>query len=174
MEKDPSASTIPQLISIYTDITGTPTGFSWGTVFSLPLDGIFRVLNEKVIDSDGNTLTVIPISNKDFDTSQSKPYHYPRRRTAFRLGVLDSTSPSIEVFGRPNTIVDSYHLRYVRKPKPIIVDDLDVADSIDGYYNSRTSELDIALHRDILKVATTLAEQYYYDKYGTSGNQRQD
>jgi hypothetical protein len=176
LSQDVSASTLPQLIKVYTDTTGTPTGFSWGTVFSIPSDGIFKVLNEKVVDDSNETYTVNQITNEEFDVKQSKPYKYPRRRTAYRLGLLDSTTPSIEIFGRPGVTLNTYKLRYIRKPLPIIVDDI-TPDTIDGLDTERTSELDISLHREVLKIATTLAEQYYYDKYGnngTEGNQRQN
>jgi hypothetical protein len=63
-----------------------------------------------------------------------------------------------------------YVLRYVRKPKPIIVEVLTGGDTIDGYTEINTSELDISLHRSIVELATKLAEMYYYDKYGTEGN----
>jgi hypothetical protein len=176
LNQDTSASTLPQLITVYSDTTGTPTGFSWGTVFSLPTTGIFKVLNEKVTDTLGETYTVIQVSNDDFDIKQSKPYKYPRRRTAYRMGLLDTTTSSIEIFGRPGVTLSSYKLRYIRKPLPIILENL-VGETIDGLTTARTCELDAGLHREVLKIASTLAEQYYYDKYGnngTEGNQRQD
>jgi hypothetical protein len=261
LEQDPSAASLSQLITLFEDTTGTPTGFSWGTVFNLPETGVLRVLNEKVSDTDGNDYTIDQISSQEFDIKQSKPYHYPRRRTAWRLPLEDSAI-AVELFGRPNIVFDTYKLRYVRKPKPIIVENLKTispfntdmvdnytitsggtgysvgdkisitgtnsnavfqvtevnagvitdlslivrgagitaglnsttriyplvpanttatitvtivsADTIDGEYLPRTSELDISLHREIVKIAATLAEQYYYDKYGTSGDQRQN
>jgi hypothetical protein len=170
LSQDISASTLPQLITTYIDETGTPTGFSWGTVFSLPTNGIYKILNEQVVDSNNESYTVTQVTNEEFDIKQSKPYKYPRRRTAYRLGILDITTPSIEIFGRPDVTLSSYKLRYIRKPLPIIIGNLS-GESIDGLFTPRTSELDISLHREIVKIASTLAEQYYYDKYGTNGTQ---
>jgi hypothetical protein len=270
LENDPSASTLPQLITTHIDSSGsTSYSYSWGTTFTVPTTGILKVLNEELIDSHGVapvTYTIVPITNIEFDIKQSKPYHYPRRRTAWRLPILGTstedeevfaspTTPSVEVFARPGTTLSSYKMRYVRKPRPIIVTDLQTlspfamgvvatytstagtgysvgdvltlvggtlpatfrvlaltgsgvasvgmitngygmtagtkettpvppsggsgcqititianASTIDGEYSPRDSELDPALHRDILKIASTLAEQYYYDKYGTESD----
>ena len=170
LSQDTSASTIPQLITIYQNGLSSLTGYSGGIVFSIPTNGIMKVLNERVEDDSNNNYTVIPISNDQFTISQTKPYKFPRRRTAWRLGVLDVTTPSVEIFGRPNITPTVYTLRYVRKPKPIIVSNLTGGDTIDGYTASSTSELDISLHRSIVELATKLAEMYYYDKYGSEGN----
>lgn len=260
LENDPSASTLPQLITTHIDSSGsTSYSYSWGTTFTVPTTGILKVLNEELIDSHGVapvTYTIVPITNIEFDIKQSKPYHYPRRRTAWRLPILESSTPSVEVFARPGTTLSSYKMRYVRKPRPIIVTDLQTlspfamgvvatytvstagsgysigdvltlttgvlpatfrvltlsgtgvatvgmitngygmttgakattsvpsfirsgcqititvanASTIDGEYLPRDSELDPGLHRDILKIASTLAEQYYYDKYGTESD----
>lgn len=170
LSQDPSASTLPQLIAVYQDGIGAPSVYSWGTVFTLPTDGIMKVLNERVEDDSNVSYSVIPISNEEFTISQSKPYRFPRRRTAWRLGVLNATTFSVELFGRPDVTLSTYNLRYVRKPKPIIVETLTGGDTIDGYTAIRTSELDISLHKSIVELAVKLAEMYYYDKYGTEGN----
>ena len=256
LKVDPTASQFPQLIDIYESTTpATTTGFSWGRVFT-GVSGILSILNETVSDTDDVVYTVLPVSPAQFDSYQSTPYKYPPRRRAWKIAELNSATNSVELFGRPNTTLEKYKVRYVRKPKPIIISDLQTlspfaigvvntynvttpgtgyavndiltlttgtspatfkvltvsagtvtsvgvvykgygmtagakattsvpssgrtgckititvvnASTIDGEYLPQTSALDSGLHRDILKIASTLAEQYYYDKYGTDGN----
>jgi hypothetical protein len=168
---------LAQLYDTYTDnVPVSNAGYSWGILFKLPTNGIIKVLNEVITDTSTNIdYTVITLSNIEFQQKQISPYKYPPRRRAWRLLVTPSTESNIEVFCRPEVTTSSivYKLRYVRKPNPIILTNLaslTPAASIDGQTAARTSELDIACHRDILKLAATLAEQYYYDKYETDGN----
>lgn|SRR4030042_813628 len=255
---EPSA--FPQLIETYIDSTPTSSPmYSWGTVFNGVSNGsnkVIQILNEEIIDSNDNVYTVIPLSAVQYDKKQISPYKYPPRRRAWRVESLSSSINKVEILPRPNITLTDYKVRYVRKPKPIIISDLQTlspfamgvvatytvstpgtgysvgdvltlttgtspatfrvltlsgstvltvgvldkgygntagakattsvpsagrsgcqititvanASTIDGEYSPQTSELDASWHRDILKIAATLAEQYYYDKYGTDGN----
>jgi len=168
LKVDPSATMFPQLITIYESTTPTTTStFSWGVTFP-NVTGLLSVLNEIVIDSVGAAYTVIPLSAEQFDRFQWTPYKYPPRRRAWRINEMQSTTNAVEIFGRPNITLAKYRVRYVKKPEPIIL--ASITPSIDGISTSQTCKLDTGLHRDILKIAVGLAEQYYYDKYGTDGN----
>jgi len=169
LKVDPSAMQFPQLITTSENSTPSANGFSWGTIFPM-VTGLLSILNETVTDSNGTVHTVLPINQTQFDIYQSTPYKYPPRRRAWRISGLSSTVNSVELFGRPNTTLTTYKVRYVKKPEPIILSTLSSPDSIDGKTAVTTSLLDAGLHRDILKIAVTLAESYYYDKYGTDGN----
>jgi hypothetical protein len=260
LKVDPSASQFPQLIDIYESSTPISSStFSWGITFPF-VNSVLSILNELVIDTEDVSYTIIPVSPAQFNNYQITPYRFPPRRRAWRIGELQIGVNSVEIFGRPNTTLSKYRIRYVKKPKPIIISDLQTlspfaigvvstytvstpgtgyvvgdvltlptgaginpatfqvltvsagtvltvsvinkgygqttgtkattsvpssgrsgcqititvanASTIDGEYLPQTSELDSGLHRDILKVAATLAEQYYYDKYGNDGADR--
>lgn len=255
LKVDPSATLFPQLITIYESTTPTLNStFSWGSTFPM-VNNILGILNELLLDSNDVVYTVIPVTASQFDSYQITPYRFPPRRRAWRIGEMQNNVNSVEIFGRPNITLAKYRVRYVKKPRPIILSDLQTlspfaigvvstytvsnggtgysvndvltlnigtspatfkvltvnsgvvtsvavlykgygqtdgvksttvvpivgtgcqititvanASTIDGEYLPQTSELDSGLHRDILKIAATLAEQYYYDKYGTDGN----
>jgi hypothetical protein len=63
--------------------------------------------------------------------------------------------------------ITKYEVRYVAKPKPIVLIDLEDNLSIDGYTKETPCELDASLHEDILKRAVELASAYYKGDLGT-------
>jgi hypothetical protein len=63
--------------------------------------------------------------------------------------------------------ITKYEIRYVAKPKPIVLCDLDDNLSINGYTKETPCELDESLHDDILKRAVELASAYYKGDLGT-------
>ncbi len=177
LQADPSGNAIPELITSYTIGSPTQDGFQ-GTrsyVFTLPVD-IVKILNEEVIDSISSIFVVLGISNEQLQVKLSKPYKYPPVRRAWRIGLEETTGiAKVEIIPRDAIVLSTYKLRYVRKPTPIILTDLSAltpAETIDGEHAITQCELSTGLHREILKIATTLAEQYYYDKYGTSGDKQ--
>jgi len=174
LKEEPAADRFPEITKIEVVASPAGAGFSGipSFIFDLPTD-IVKVLNESV-EASGIVYTVLPISNEQFQVKQSKPYKYPPRRRAWRLGVSTATGipaglPSVEIVPREGLTLTNYKLRYVRKPTPIIVAIL--SDPIDGLTAVTECELSSGLHREILKLAATLAEQYYMDKYGTNRDQ---
>lgn len=67
----------------------------------------------------------------------------------------------IELIGRTDADSLSYKMRYIRKPKPIILVDLEDGLSIDGYTKKTECEIDSELHREILQRAVELAKASY-------------
>lgn len=134
---------------------------------------------------------VVPIKYTEYMRLMSKPFKEPLKNTAWRIitkgrdGDADidkstgdpttvdkSVSTKIEIVittadknkykknGETNTI--KYNIRYVRKPRPIILTDLsdsfgeDI--SIDGYKQAMTCELNESTHEAILQRAVELAK----------------
>jgi len=162
--QEPDANRFPELIIVGSESTLGSGGYESSFTFKAP-SGIIKILNEKVLDDKGETYTVLPISNEQLQTKLSKPYKYPPRRRAWRIGLNASDIAFVEVIARPNVNLLNYEYRYVKKPDPIVIEDI-APDSIDGISSITECNLDAGLHRDILKLASGLAEQYYYDKYG--------
>ena len=134
---------------------------------------------------------VIPIKYTEYMRLMSKPFKEPLKNTAWRIitkgrdgdvnidtsigdptTVAKSVSLKIEIVvtsadknkykksGETNTI--QYNIRYIRKPRPIILTDLsdsfgeDI--SIDGYKQAMTCELNESTHEAILQRAVELAK----------------
>jgi hypothetical protein len=253
----------PHLVNIFTSAPAGSDPFSGGTIFPGTSDGsnkVLAILNEKVVDSDDIEYTVLPLDPITYTRKTVTPYKYPPRRRAWRIERMNSTVNTVEIIGRPNVTLASYVSRYIKKPRPIILEDLQIlapfytnmintyiansngsgyvlgdiltvvsgtapsgnatfqvtgvsggavtqvvvvnrgfditasatkatittglgddnatlnitvisASTIDGEYTPSVGELDAVHHRNILKLASNLAEQYYYDKHGTNGDQ---
>lgn len=157
----------------------------------LPDDpAVWFIINERVkVTRAGVTnpvlLTVKPLSMDEYDRLMSKPYKRPLKYQAWRL--INSTSQpasgsirydsSCDIIAGPNDTITSYSIRYVKRPKPVIVGDLDGL-SINGYEfgiwqasnaNPQTNppkgpaftngcELDEIIHEEILQRAVELAK----------------
>ena len=174
LQAEPSGDRFPELITLLTSSSPTTNGFDGNFVFDSPT-ALLKVLNETVTDGS-DTYVVLPISNEQYQVKLSKAYKYPPRRRAWRLG-LDKPSasgtPSVEIVARPGITLTNYTVRYVKKPEPIILaylTDVVPPGTIEGETTPQTSQLNTGLHLEILKFAVTLAETYYYDKYGTDGD----
>lgn len=171
------------------------------TIFKLP-DNYLRILNEVVYSytvdpigdpggeepTPGETIqlplsalrySVIPISFEQYTVLMAKPYNYPHRRTAWRLLNTGGEIPLyIEILSRANTLsplkgLAEYRITYLVVPTPIILEALATGESIRGINTESETNLIESLHPFILDKAVTLAEQYYYDKYGNPQSQQQ-
>ena len=70
-------------------------------------------------------------------------------------------TPIIELIGRIDKGSISYTVRYIRKPRPIILTNLDDELSIQGISKESTCELDESIHYEILQRAVELAKAAY-------------
>lgn len=125
------------------------------------IENLLLIINER-IDVVRNTknisLVIKSISFDEYDRLMQKPFKYPTYNQAWRLMVNGKVS---DIVIGPNDTASDYHIRYIRKPKPIIVDLL-VGVTIDGYNApidvDNPCELDEILHQEILQRAVELAK----------------
>lgn len=131
---------------------------------ALPSD-VMMIVNEKVTVTRGTgttNLVVKPIRFNEYDDLMSKPFKRPLRNQAWRL-ISGDTDNKADLIVGPSDVITNYSMRYIRRPKPIIVGDLDGL-TIDGYtYGTGTNqakgcELDPSLHEEILQRAMELAK----------------
>ena len=131
---------------------------------ALPSD-VMMIVNEKVTVTRGTgttNLVVRPIRFNEYDDLMSKPFKRPLRNQAWRL-ISGDTDNKADLIVGPSDVITNYSMRYIRRPKPIIVGDLDGL-TIDGYtYGTGTNqakgcELDSSLHEEILQRAMELAK----------------
>lgn len=140
-----------------------------GMVFVLPDNTLF-ILNEHIqySHSDSTLHNVKPLSHEEYSRLISKPYKKPKKNQAWRLY---SGKNKVEIItDNSNTNLHSYTVRYVRKPYPIILEDLSNFSNellIDGQYlpydfsHQHNSELDESLHREIVRRAVEIAKADY-------------
>lgn len=148
-------------------------------VYAFP-DDVYIVINETLFETTPGTNSlkryqVIPLRYDEYTRLMSKPFKRPLKYQAWRLINTGNYSSNkynryVEIITAPGISgTPTYQIRYIRKPKPIIVGSLDGL-SIGGYvYNADTPgtgqlaansycELDPILHEDILQRAVELAK----------------
>lgn len=125
---------------------------------SLPTKFMFA-LNEAVeVTRDGKKvlLQVVPIKFDEYSRLMCKPYKRPLKYQAWRLINNDSANKADIIIG-PSDSLTKYTLRYVRRPNPIIVSNLDGL-TIEGKSSTSECELDPVIHEEILQRAVELAK----------------
>ena len=88
--------------------------------------------------------------------------NFSENSTVFEVNMKALTVPAVEIVGKFKNGIQSYMMRYVSKPKPIILEDLATPDlSIDGYTEVMECELPEECHEEILERAVALAKLAY-------------
>lgn len=101
-------------------------------------------------------LQVIPVKFDEYSRLMCKPYKRPLKYQAWRLTNNDVVNKADIIVG-PSDTLTKYTIRYVRRPNPIIVSDLDGL-TIEGKSTATECELDPILHEEILQRAVELAK----------------
>ena len=101
-------------------------------------------------------LQVIPIKFDEYSRLMCKPYKRPLKYQAWRL-TNNNTSNKADIVIGPSDTLTKYTIRYVRRPNPIIVSDLDGL-TIENKSTTTECELDPILHEEILQRAVELAK----------------
>lgn len=125
---------------------------------TLPSKLMFAI-NEMVEVSRNNKtvlLQVVPIKFDEYSRLMCKPYKRPLKYQAWRLTNNDVVNKADIIVGPTDTLT-KYTIRYVRRPNPIIVSNLDGL-SIEGKEDKMECELDPILHEEILQRAVELAK----------------
>ena len=150
----------------------TPTTYvkfdSRSVLYEMPSDILFA-LNETAIATENSKtrlITIVPISFEEYARILSKPYKQPLKNQGWRLlntGMNGTTQARIsEIVVKAGATVSDYIIRYVRRPKPIILTTLTETNvSLDGETNVTECELDRILHPEILQRAVELAKNAY-------------
>lgn len=135
-------------------------------LYTFPTEA-FVIVNE-TLTVDKKYFQVIPLKYDEYIRLMSKPYKRPLKNQAWRLinsGNITKDSDKdvynkvVEIITTPECedLALNYKVRYVRKPQPIIVGNLDGL-TIGGKSNISPCELDPILHEDILQRAVELAK----------------
>lgn len=130
------------------------------TSITLP-DDLMMAINEMVKVERGTNkkevlLQVIPLKFDEYTRLMSKPFKRPLKYQAWRL-INSSVKNKADLIIGPSDTICNYTLRYIKRPAPIIVSDLDGL-TIEGTSSKSECQLDPILHEEILQRAVELAK----------------
>lgn len=160
------------LITVAKPSQYTPTGDyvkfdDRSQLYKMPPD-ILLMLNEtgiNTVDGVNRLISIVPMNYEEYARLMSKPWKQPLKNQGWRLfhstGGVDFVS---EIVIKYNSSLADYKIRYVKRPKPIILANL--ADeysnvSIEGISTITECELDPIIHPEILQRAVELAKSAY-------------
>lgn len=120
-------------------------------------------INEQLTVSRGDSteyLQVVPITYDEYRRLMSKPFKRPLKYQAWRLLNTSGGVNKADLVVGPGDSIQSYSIRYVKRPRAIILSDLEGV-TLDGQTEAQTCELDPILHPEILQRAVELAKAAY-------------
>lgn len=129
-------------------------------------DDVMMLVNEYVIvnrDNKEERLVVIPITYTQYSMFMSKPYKRPIKNQAWRLLDNSNNKKAADLIVGPFDEIKEYVIRYVRRPRAIILRDFTGEDvSFDGgIQTEQTCELDKSLLPELVQRAVELAKAAY-------------
>lgn len=140
--------------------------------YNIP-DEAYLISNEnaKITSTDCFNNTIIdvkPVTQDEFDTQIKNPFKTPNEKIAWRLDFSKIDNKKVVEIVSPYNITGSleYRMRYLKYPKPIILENLTSlypgdALTIDGLSAITPCELDKAIHPEIIDRAVEIALRDY-------------
>lgn len=137
---------------------GLPIGMeSSSKFFTLPED-LWFITYEAADTENGvcgkTTLSVYPVRQDEYHKIKKNPFRGANDRRVLRLDLADGVVELISKF-----TIDKYYIRYLKKLKPIILEDLPDGLTIEHYSTTTGCELHEGLHQQILEMAVMMALQ---------------
>lgn len=136
-------------------------GVSDNSVFyKLPEDIAFITMEQIIYNDEslkcynGSNATVYPITQDEYSRIKNNPFRGPTKYKAIRL---DAGNNIVELVSKFK--INTYLVRYLSRPKPIILEDLPNDLTIEGETNKSECKLNSILHDTILERAVQIALQ---------------
>jgi len=101
-----------------------------------------------------NTIEVVPTTQDEYHKIRRNPFRGANGRRALRLDLADN---AVELVSKKKVL--KYHIRYIRKPDPIVLVNLPDGMAIQGVREATNCKLHEGLHGRILQRAVALAIQ---------------
>lgn len=126
--------------------------------FKLPEDLLFITYEAVDLNDSGlgcmdvSGVPVIPVTQDEYHRIKKNPFRGPNERRAIRL---DLDKKVVEII--PRYAINKYIVRYLARPRPIILNKLPDNLSINGVSDKTECELNPVIHRAILERAVKLA-----------------
>lgn len=137
------------------------TGVSNNSVFyKLPNDVAFITMEQVTYNDEslgcynGSIATVYPVTQDEYSRIKNNPFRGP---TKYKVVRLDSGENTVELVSKYK--IEEYLLRYLSKPKPIILETLPNDLTIEGVSEKTECTLHPILHDTILERAVQIALQ---------------
>lgn len=126
--------------------------------FTLPED-LWFITYEAVNLSDIHCraltpMDVYPVTQDDYNKTRRNPFRGANDRRALRLDLSDGVVEIVSKYP-----VSTYYVRYLKKPHPIVLEDLPNQLTVEGEGKESGCELHEALHQKILELAVSAALQ---------------
>ena len=126
------------------------------TVYKLPSDCWYIAYEQATLGGDdtcikGKIVDVIPVTHDTYRRTVNNPFRGPNTRKVLRL---DKGNTKVELVSKYD--ISQYLIRYLKRPEPIILVNLDGV-SINNQIQSQTCKLSDSLHRTILEIAVQIA-----------------
>lgn len=152
---------LSELVKTYsTNISENVVGkiVPYSVFYKLPEDVMFTTLEQAEIFINGNTkiTRVIPTKQDSILSILDNPFKEPNTKRTLRI---DKTDNIVELIN-PNSIT-KYIITYLARPKPIILEDLDIDDNIQGINKETECKLHKSLYSLIIEKAVQLAKTAY-------------
>ena len=149
---------------------GKPLGMeSTSKFFTLPED-LWFITYESVLLGEGKceshtSMEVIPVRQDEYHRLKKNPFRGANDRRALRL---DLSEGNVEIICKYP--VSEYYVRYLKKLRPIILEDMPNGVTIGGVGSETPSEVHEGLHQKILEMAVQMAMQSKLGSTSTTRN----
>jgi hypothetical protein len=141
-----------------TDVSSDQTGVSPNGVFyDLPKKVLYVLREEVTLSSsdsciDGNRIAVKPVTHDEYAINIRNPFKKPDETMVWRLDYSRESANNFynkrhELVPGSTYTIDTYHLRYLKIPRDIIIDDTTPVDC----------ELEESTHPEIVDIAVRIA-----------------
>lgn len=129
--------------------------------YKINKDVLFITYESVELDNSycNTVVSVIPVRQDEYHKLRNNPFRGPNKRRVIRL---DSGNNIIELISKYP--IKNYMIRYLSRPTPIILEDLEEGLSIDSLNKETQCTLNPALHRIILERAVELASKIMLGK----------
>jgi hypothetical protein len=127
-----------------------------GTFYDLPTNCLYLISEEVTISSNdsclnGSRIRVKPITHDEYSINKHNPFKKPYKDLVWRL---DYSNKVHELITDGTYTISQYHIRYIKRPEPIITD---ASVTIEGIIGPNDCELDGSIHRRIIDEAVKIA-----------------
>ena len=103
-------------------------------------------------ETTAHTMEVVPVRQDEYHRLKKNPFRGANNRRALRL---DLSENNVEIVSKYQ--VTSYYVRYLKKLKPIVLEDMPDGLTVRGEFKATDCELHEGLHEKILELAVDMA-----------------
>ena len=115
---------------------------------------VWFIVYEVAIDNKNNIIPIVPVTHDELTRIIRNPFRRPTNNRILRV----DTDNKVELISPEGVEIAKYGIRYIQKPKPIILSALPTGLEINGESAETPCGLNSVIHRTILDYAVALAK----------------